>query len=83
MVGHHMENGPETRAGSGGRAPAEGRGAREGMLRLLDANLNRAAEGLRVADDLARFVLDDAGLSGEFKAIRHGLVAAGVVFVEH
>ena len=76
MVGHHMENGPETRAGSAGSAPVGGRGAREGMLRLLDANLNRAAEGLRVADDLARFVLDDARLSGEFKAIRHGLVAA-------
>ncbi len=71
-----MENGPESRDGMGGRAPVGGRGAREGMLRLLDANLNRAAEGLRVADDLARFVLDDAGLSGEFKAIRHGLVGA-------
>jgi thiamine-phosphate pyrophosphorylase len=52
------------------------RSVREGVLRLVDANLNRATEGLRVADDLARFVLDDGGLSGEFKAIRHGVVEA-------
>ena len=28
------------------------------MLRLLDANLDRAREGLRVAEDWARFGLD-------------------------
>jgi thiamine-phosphate pyrophosphorylase len=47
---------------------------------MIDANLNRATEGLRVADDLARFVLNDAPLCGEFKAIRHGVVAAARVF---
>ncbi|MBK9922667.1 MAG: hypothetical protein IPP09_05805 [Elusimicrobia bacterium] len=29
------------------------------MLRLLDANLNRAREGLRVLEDTARFRWDD------------------------
>ncbi|MFH5804188.1 hypothetical protein ACG2DA_09050, partial [Alienimonas sp. DA493] len=45
-------------------------------LRLLDAAENRAREGLRVLEDHARFVLDDAGLTGELKAIRHALAAA-------
>ena len=44
--------------------------------RLLDAAENRAREGLRVLEDHARFVLDDAALTGELKAIRHALIAA-------
>jgi thiamine-phosphate pyrophosphorylase len=47
-----------------------------GLARMIDANLNRATEGLRVADDLARFVLKSAPLCAEFKTIRHGVVAA-------
>ena len=50
-----------------------------GTDRLIDANTNRAAEGLRVLEDLARFVLDDASLSAEAKQLRHALraLAAG------
>lgn len=44
---------------------------------MLDANLNRAREGLRVLEDIARFGLDDAGLSRDCKTLRHEL--AGVV----
>lgn len=51
-----------------------------GLIRMIDANLNRAAEALRVGDDLARFVLDDAKLAGEMKALRHGLVEAARAF---
>jgi thiamine-phosphate pyrophosphorylase len=47
------------------------------VLRLLDANANRAREGLRVVEDFARFVLDDQSLSAALKEIRHGL--AGVL----
>jgi thiamine-phosphate pyrophosphorylase len=47
-----------------------------GLARILDANLNRATEGLRFAEDLARFVLNDAGVSGAFKSIRHEVVQA-------
>lgn len=43
------------------------------VFRLLDANFNRASEGLRVAEDTARFVLDDADLSASLKALRHEL----------
>ena len=45
-------------------------------LRILDANANRAREALRVAEDAARFVLDDAGLCGDLKKLRHDLAAA-------
>lgn len=43
-------------------------------LRILDANLNRLSEGLRFLEDIARFLLDDADLSRELKALRHALV---------
>ena len=42
-------------------------------LRLVDANLNRASEGLRVLEDLARFVINDEALSRELKVARHEL----------
>ena len=51
------------------------------VLRLLDANANRAREALRVVEDYARFVLDDAGLSQELKHLRHELGAATRSFV--
>ena len=45
-------------------------------LRILDANANRAREGLRVAEEHARFVLDRADLCERFKRLRHELAAA-------
>ncbi len=39
--------------------------------RILDANLNRGREGLRVVEDVVRFVLDDADLASRIKAMRH------------
>ena len=56
--------------------PPDGR-----LLRLLDANANRAREGLRVVEDYARFVLDDADLSRELKEIRHEVATATGGFV--
>lgn len=43
------------------------------LLRILDANLNRAREALRVAEDLARFHRDDADAAARFKDARHSL----------
>lgn len=43
------------------------------MKRIIDANLNRAAEGLRVIEEIARFILSDAELSARLKTIRHEL----------
>ena len=51
------------------------------LLRLLDANANRAREALRVVEDYARFVRDDANLSAALKGIRHDLTAAMGPFV--
>lgn len=46
------------------------------MLRLLDANVNRAREALRVIEDYARFILDDLQLCAELKGLRHDLTGA-------
>ena len=48
-----------------------------GSIRVLDASLNRATEGLRVVEDYVRFVLDDRHLTEQFKRLRHDLAAAG------
>jgi thiamine-phosphate pyrophosphorylase len=45
------------------------------LLRMLDANANRAREGLRVVEDYARFALDDDELSKQLKHLRHDLAA--------
>ncbi len=49
------------------------------VIRILDASLNRAAEGLRVVEDYVRFVLDDPFLTAELKRQRHELAAAAAV----
>jgi thiamine-phosphate pyrophosphorylase len=41
---------------------------------MMDANLNRATEGIRVAEDIVRFVLDDNKLTSQLKDIRHQIV---------
>lgn len=45
--------------------------ARRALDRVLDANGNRAAEGLRALEEVARFLLDDGPLAGRCKAARH------------
>jgi thiamine-phosphate pyrophosphorylase len=47
----------------------------QNVLRLLDANANRAREALRVLEDYARFILDDGPTSAALKQIRHELTA--------
>jgi thiamine-phosphate pyrophosphorylase len=46
------------------------------VLRILDANINRATEGLRVLEEYVRFTLDDAHLSRLCKDLRHATAAA-------
>jgi thiamine-phosphate pyrophosphorylase len=43
-------------------------------LRIIDANCNRIAEGLRFLEDVARFLLNDSSLTKQLKAMRHNLV---------
>lgn len=49
----------------------------KGILRIIDANLNRAREGLRVVEELVRFELNDSGMSERLKGIRHSI--AGLI----
>jgi thiamine-phosphate pyrophosphorylase len=49
-------------------------GDHDSALRIIDANLNRTGEGLRVIEDIARLALNDRTLSAELKAVRHDLV---------
>lgn len=44
------------------------------FLRVMDANFNRAKEGLRVCEDVCRFWLDEQALTKQFKSVRHRLV---------
>jgi thiamine-phosphate pyrophosphorylase len=40
-------------------------------MRIIDANLNRCREGLRVVEDALRFVLNDETLYKKIRKIRH------------
>ena len=42
-------------------------------LRIIDANFNRSREGLRVCEDIVRFVLNSPPLTKELKAARHAI----------
>ncbi len=44
------------------------------MLRIIDANLNRLGESLRLLEDIARLLLNDAALSRQLKELRHQLI---------
>jgi len=46
------------------------------ILRIIDANLNRCREALRVVEDVFRLGLSDKEASAEIKEMRHGLAAA-------
>ena len=43
------------------------------LLRVIDANLNRAREGLRVCEEVARFVLNDPRLTRRCQQLRYEL----------
>ena len=41
------------------------------LYRVADANLNRLKEGIRVIEDIARYVHNDKSLSTKLKTLRH------------
>ena len=43
------------------------------IYRIIDANLNRSREGLRVCEDITRFALGSKTLTEELKSIRHSI----------
>jgi len=56
------------------------------LLQIIDANLNRSREGLRVCEDIARFVIKDKSIAVSLKSIRHSalnaLISSGKLSLE-
>ena len=43
------------------------------ILRVIDANFNRSREGLRVCEEVARFIWNSPVLTSKLKSVRHGI----------
>jgi thiamine-phosphate pyrophosphorylase len=52
----------------------------EQRRRIIDANLNRAGEGLHLLEELARLMLNDAELARRLKTMRHEIVRGDLAF---
>ncbi len=50
------------------------------VMRAVDANLNRVSEGLRVIEDICRFLHNDGALQQQLKSMRHCLRSAVPAF---
>ncbi|MDP6347036.1 MAG: thiamine phosphate synthase [Dehalococcoidia bacterium] len=48
-------------------------------FKAIDANLDRAAEGLRVLEDVARFSLNDTSLTEKLRLLRHRIRGVGTL----
>ncbi|MFC1658329.1 thiamine-phosphate pyrophosphorylase [Candidatus Omnitrophota bacterium] len=46
---------------------------KELVYRILDANINRAAEGMRVCEEVVRFILNDRRLTAKLRKMRHAI----------
>jgi len=46
------------------------------VYRIIDANLNRLREGLRVLEDVARFYLNNEALTGTLRELKHTISSA-------
>ena len=64
--------------------------AEKDIYRIIDANLNRSREGLRVCEDISRFILNSSSITGQLKAVRHKIsdivkssMKRGVKFLEY
>lgn len=45
------------------------------IFRIIDANFNRSREGLRVCEEVARFIWNSPGITKDLKAVRHSISA--------
>ncbi len=43
------------------------------VWRIVDANFNRSREGLRVLEDISRFIMNDSAITKSLKSSRHEL----------
>lgn len=63
--------GPKRPAKRKVREPGEGSSLTGRTLRIIDANANRAREGLRVVEEIMRFLLEEPELTRRLKNARH------------
>lgn len=49
------------------------------LFRMIDANLNRAKEGLRVCEDVCRYIWDEKVLTRDYKNLRHQLTESVIL----
>lgn len=47
----------------------------QSILRTIDANLDRAEEGLRVVGEIVRFIVDDQDLTAQIRNLRRSLIS--------
>lgn len=50
------------------------------IQRIIDANLNRAGEGLHLLEELARMMLNNTALTQQLKSIRHEILRGDLAF---
>jgi thiamine-phosphate pyrophosphorylase len=50
------------------------------LMRMVDENMDRLAEGLRVLEDISRMLLDDKAMTSQLKTLRHDLIRADLGF---
>ena len=43
------------------------------IFRIIDANFNRSREGLRVCEEVTRFIWNSPALTRDLKTVRHGI----------
>ena len=55
----------------------------ETVLRIIDVNTNRCAEGLRVIEEVARFILEDEELVKRIKSLRHDVRSGTRYFTDN
>ncbi len=46
---------------------------KNGLFRIIDANFNRSREGLRVCEEVTRFMWNSPALTKDLKSVRHGI----------
>lgn len=54
----------------------------DNLLRIIDANVNRAAEGIRLLEDVSRFYYNNTDFSEKFKLIRHKIRKDVMSFID-
>jgi len=50
---------------------------KQSVYRIIDANLNRSREGLRVCEEITRFALNSHSMTSDLKSVRHDI--SGIV----